>query len=84
MEIDVISFTDEQYAKLTDEQLIQVQQVQQQKNRLLRALEKAKAKEKYKAQLIEKNGDDYFKAMFYYQVTVNAIKGYANIVEIGE
>ena len=42
------------------------------------------AKEKYKAQLIEKNGDDYFKAMFYYQVTVNAIKGYANIVEVGE
>ena len=42
------------------------------------------AKEKYKAQLIEKNGDDYFKAMFYYQVTVNAINGYANIVEIGE
>ena len=28
MEIDVISFTDDQYARLTDEQLIEVKEVQ--------------------------------------------------------
>ena len=53
MEIDVISFTDEQFARLTDEQLVEVKEVQLKKNKLLRALEKAKAKEKYR---LLKNG----------------------------
>jgi len=48
MEIDIISFTDEQYARLSDEQLIQVKDVQIKKNKLLRALEEAKATERYR------------------------------------
>ena len=48
MEIDIISFTDEQYARLSDEQLLQVKDVQQKKNKLLRRLEEAKAVEKYR------------------------------------
>ncbi|MBQ9117928.1 MAG: hypothetical protein IJY11_01855 [Clostridia bacterium] len=48
MEIDVISFTDDQYARLTDEQLIEVKEVQLKKNKLTRALEEAKAKEKFR------------------------------------
>lgn len=48
MEIDIISFTDEQYARLTDEQLLEVKNVQLKKNQLLRALEQAKTDEKYR------------------------------------
>lgn len=43
-----------------------------------------KAKENYKTQIIEKNGEDYFKSMIYYQLTVDAIKGFANVVETVE
>ena len=42
------------------------------------------AKESYKQQLLTKNGEDYFKAMFYYQETVKGIKNFANVVEISE
>ena len=42
------------------------------------------AKESYKAQIVEKNGEDYFKSMIYYQLTVEAIKSYANVVENAE
>jgi FKBP-type peptidyl-prolyl cis-trans isomerase (trigger factor) len=42
------------------------------------------AKESYKVELFRKNGEDYFKSMIYYQVTVKAIKGYANVVEIAK
>ncbi|MBQ8428067.1 MAG: hypothetical protein IJX18_02300 [Clostridia bacterium] len=53
MEIDIISFTDGQFARLTDEQLIEVKEVQLKKNKLLRNLEKAKSEEKYR---LLKNG----------------------------
>ena len=53
MEIDIISFTDEQFARLTDEQLIEVKEVQLKKNKLLRNLEKSKTEEKYR---LLKNG----------------------------
>ena len=39
-------------------------------------------KERYRQQLVESKGEDYFKSMIYYQVTLEAIIGYANIVEI--
>jgi hypothetical protein len=42
------------------------------------------AKESYKVELFKKNGEDYFKSMIYYQVTVKTIKGYANVVEIAK
>ena len=39
MEIDIISFTDEQFAALTEEQLLEVENVQMKKNRLTEDLE---------------------------------------------
>ena len=42
------------------------------------------AKEKYKNQLIANKGEDYFKAMFYYNETIKGIKSFANVVEIAE
>ena len=48
MEIDIITFTDDQFSRLTDEQLVEVKEVQQKKNRLLRNLAQKKAKEKYR------------------------------------
>ena len=47
MEIDVITFTDEQFASLTPEQIVEVKEVQLKKNKLVRALAKAKSKAKY-------------------------------------
>ncbi len=42
------------------------------------------SKQSYKTQLIEKNGEEYFKSMIYYQVTMDAIISYANVVEVTE
>ena len=47
MEIDIISFTDEQFAALTEEQLLEVENVQMKKNRLTEDLEEEKRKEKF-------------------------------------
>ena len=46
MEIDIIAYTPEQYEKLSEAQILEVQSAQMKKNRLLRALEEAKQKEK--------------------------------------
>lgn len=46
MTIDVISYTDEQLARLTAEQLLEVKQAQVKKNKLLRALEADEQAEK--------------------------------------
>ena len=48
MEIDIISFTDEQFAALTEEQLLEVENVQMKKNRLTEDLEEEKRKEKFR------------------------------------
>ncbi len=53
MEIDIISYTSEQYAKLNDAQLLEVQSAQMKKNRLFRKLSQAKQDEKNR--LIENN-----------------------------
>lgn len=42
------------------------------------------AKEKYKADIIAKNGEDYFKSMLYLQIGMNAILSYGSVVEITE
>ncbi len=63
MEIDIISFTDSQYASLTAEQLMEVKEVQQKKNRLLRTLDEKKAALKFR--LLEQGiygGSSYQKA----------------------
>ena len=46
MEIDIISYTDAQFAALTEEQLLQVKNAQLKKNRLAAALEKDLQREK--------------------------------------
>ena len=46
MEIDIINYTAEQYAQLTDEQLLKVQEAQMKKNRLQGNLEKNLQKKK--------------------------------------
>jgi hypothetical protein len=46
--IDVISYTDDQYAALTEEQIVKIQTVQLRKNRLAKQLEENKRKAKYK------------------------------------
>ena len=46
MTIDIISYTDEQFAKLTEEQLLEVQSAQLKKERLKTQLEENVAKRK--------------------------------------
>ncbi len=53
MDIDIISYTSEQYAKLSDAQLLEVQSAQMKKNRLFRKLNQAKQDEKNR--LVENN-----------------------------
>ena len=53
MVIDVISYTDAQFAALSDAQVLEVQEAQLKKNRLYIQLEEAKRKEKYR---LMKNG----------------------------
>ncbi len=48
MTIDVINYTEEQFAKLNSEQLLEVRRVQTAKNRLERKLEEKKLSEKYR------------------------------------
>ena len=48
MVIDVITFKDEQFASLTESQLLEVKDVQRQKNRLTEKLAEEKRKEKYR------------------------------------
>lgn len=48
MEIDIISYTDAQYAALSSEQLLEVQSAQLKKNRLDLKLEEEKLKEKHR------------------------------------
>ena len=48
MTIDVINYTEEQFAKLNSEQLLEVRRVQTSKNRLERRLEEKKLSEKYR------------------------------------
>ncbi|MBQ8309070.1 MAG: hypothetical protein IJX96_04475 [Clostridia bacterium] len=48
MIIDIISYTDAQYAALTEEQLLEVKSAQLKKNKLDLALEEAKLKEKHR------------------------------------
>lgn len=52
MTIDIISYTSEQFAALSAEQLLEVKSAQLKKNRLQRELENAKSEEKYR--LIER------------------------------
>ena len=48
MTIDIISYTDVQYAALTKEQILEVEAAQLKKNRLFIKLEEEKRKEKYR------------------------------------
>ena len=48
MEIDIITYTDEQFARLTEEQILEVRSAQLKKNRLERELQEKLQKEKYR------------------------------------
>lgn len=48
MTIDIISYTDGQYAALSEEQILEVERVQLKKNRLTEALKEKKRKEKFR------------------------------------
>lgn len=48
MTIDIISYTDGQFAALSEEQILEVESVQLKKNRLTEALKEKKRKEKYR------------------------------------
>lgn len=48
MEIDIISYTDEQFASMTDEQILEVENVQLKKNRLTERLKEKKRGEKFR------------------------------------
>lgn len=48
MTIDIISYTDEQFAALSEEQILEVESVQLKKNRLAKKLEEEKRAEKFR------------------------------------
>ena len=48
MVIDIISYTNEQFAALSEEQILEVKKAQLQKNKLLQRLEENKRKEKFR------------------------------------
>ena len=60
MQIDIISYTDEQYAALSEEQILEVQAAQLKKNRLLTDMEEALEQEKHR---LVKNGI-YFSGIY--------------------
>lgn len=53
MEIDIIDYTNAQFAQLTDEQILKVEEAQLKKNRLLAGLEEELQREKFR---LSKNG----------------------------
>ena len=48
MTIDIISYTDEQFAAMTEEQILEVESVQLKKNRLTKKLGEEKRTEKFR------------------------------------
>lgn len=85
MNVEGLKPTEEEYAVLFDDYLVSVL-----KNNGITPDkyetegEYLAAKESYKEQIIEKNGEDYFRSMIYYQATVAGIKKFANVVETAE
>ena len=48
MTIDIISFTDEQFAQLSEEQILEIENAQLEKNRLTQKLEEEKRTERFR------------------------------------
>ena len=85
MNVEGLKPNDEEYAVLFDEYLsdaLEANGITPDKYETTEAY--LAAKESYKNQLITKNGEEYYKAMIYYQETVKGIKSFANIIEITE
>ena len=76
MNIDIIDFTDEQFAALDSEQIEQVREAQVKKERLLSSLAEKKEKEKYR---LIKNG--IFRSEIYSLVCTKLEQKYAREVE---
>ena len=64
MIIDIINYTDEQYAKLSEEQILEVQSAQLKKNKLLTKMQAELDKEKHR---LVKNGVYFSKIFSLYQ-----------------
>lgn len=75
MLIDIIEYTPEQFAVLSAEQVEEVKNVQQRKNKLLDALEEKKRKEKYK--LVDAG---IFRSAIYEKICASLDEGYAREV----
>ena len=85
MNVEGLKPSAEEYAALFDEYLLPaLEEKGITPDKYESEIEYLAAKESYKAQIIEKNGEEYFKSMIYYQITVKAIKTFANVVEIGK
>ena len=85
MNVEGLKPTDEEFYSLFDEYLIPaLAESGITPDKYATEEEYLAEKEKYKTELIRKHGEDYFKTMIYYEVTVNAIKDFANVVEITE
>ena len=83
MEQEGLRPTDEEYEALFDEYLVAALASNNVTVESCGSQEEFNArKESYKQQLIQQNGEDYFVSMIYYNVTMAAIIGYANVVEI--
>ena len=85
MNLEKLKPTDEEYEKLIDEHLISAMisaGITEDKYESKEAY--LAAKEDYKKKAFEKNGEEYFKSMIYYEVGIEAMLGYANVVEITE
>lgn len=76
MEIDIIAFSDSQFALLTNEQLEEVKSVQLRKNRLTAALEEKKRKAKYK--LVEQGA---FRSSIFDEICAKLNQSYQEEVE---
>jgi len=75
MNIDIISYSDAQYARMTETQLLEVREAQLQKDRLTDQLEEDKRKQKYR---LLKNG--VFRSCLYEQICETLDRRY--IVEV--
>lgn len=85
MNVEGLKPTEEEYNQLFDEYLSEaLEQEHIIPERYSTTEEYEAAKEEYKSKIIEKNGEDYFKVMIYYQLGIEAVLEYANVVEITE
>ncbi len=83
MNLEGLKPTEEEYRTLFDEYLLEALE----SNNIIpdeyeSEEEYLAEREKYKKNMIDKNGEEYYKDMLYYKVAIEAIKGFADVTEI--